>query len=38
MLREEFAELGEIFLEPMPRQDAEIRERVMNRYGRLLAD
>ena len=37
-LRAEFPELGEIFLEPVPRSDSATRERVMRRYGRLLAD
>jgi cation diffusion facilitator family transporter len=38
MLRAEFEELGEIFLEPVPRTDAVTRERVLRRYGRVLAD
>jgi len=37
-LREEFASLDEIFLQPVPRTDATSRERVLNRYGRVLAD
>jgi cation diffusion facilitator family transporter len=37
-LRAEYTELGEIFLEPVPRSDRVTRERVLQRYGRLLAD
>ena len=32
-LRAEFADLHEIFLEPVPRTDPEVRERVLRRYG-----
>lgn len=32
-LREEFGDLDEIFLEPVPRHDAELRSRVRERYG-----
>jgi cation diffusion facilitator family transporter len=32
-LRAEFAELDEIFLEPVPRNDPALRERVLARYG-----
>ena len=32
-LRAEFADLDEIFLEPVPRSDPEVRERVLRRYG-----
>lgn len=34
-LREEFGDLDEIFLEPVPRNDPELRERVRARYGAL---
>jgi cation diffusion facilitator family transporter len=37
-LRAEFPVLGEIFLEPVPRSDPEIRARVLKRYGAVLAD
>jgi divalent metal cation (Fe/Co/Zn/Cd) transporter len=32
-LRAEFRELTEIFLEPVPRNDPELRARVLARYG-----
>jgi cation diffusion facilitator family transporter len=37
-LRERFPALQEIFIEPVPRTDKELRQRVLNRYGRVLAD
>ncbi len=37
-LRMEFPSLDEIFLQPVPRTDAELRVRVLTRYGRVLAD
>jgi cation diffusion facilitator family transporter len=37
-LRAEFPSLDEVFLQPVPRSDARLRERVLNRYGRVLAD
>ncbi len=37
-LRAEFPSLDEVFLQPVPRTDATSRERVLNRYGRVLAD
>ena len=37
-LRAEFPVLGEIFLEPVPRNDPQIRARVLSRYGAVLAD
>lgn len=37
-LRSEFPSLDEIFLQPVPRSDALVRERVLSRYGRVLAD
>jgi cation diffusion facilitator family transporter len=37
-LRTEFSSLDEIFLQPVPRSDAELRVRVLTRYGRVLAD
>lgn len=33
-LHDEFADLDEIFLEPVPREDADVRARVLDRYGR----
>ena len=33
-LREHFPDLAEIFLEPVPRTDPTMRDRVLNRYGR----
>ncbi len=37
-LRAEFGSLDEIFIQPVPRSDAPLRDRVLNRYGRVLAD
>jgi cation diffusion facilitator family transporter len=37
-LRAEFPSLDEVFIEPVPRSDARLRERVLHRYGRVLAD
>lgn len=37
-LREEFSDLDEIFLEPVPRNDPELRARVRARYGMTPAD
>lgn len=37
-LREEFAELDEIFIQPASRSDETVRDRVRQRYGRALAD
>ena len=37
-LRAEFPSLDEIFIQPVPRSDASLRRRVLNRYGRVLAD
>jgi cation diffusion facilitator family transporter len=37
-LRERFPDLDEIFLEPVPRSDAELRARVLARYGNLLRE
>jgi cation diffusion facilitator family transporter len=37
-LREEFGDLDEVFLEPVPRGDPELRERVRARYGRTIED
>ncbi len=36
-LRAEFAELNEIFLQPVPSSDRGTRERVIRRYGRVIA-
>jgi cation diffusion facilitator family transporter len=35
-LRQEFADLDEIFIEPVPRTDPALRARVVNRYGSVL--
>jgi cation diffusion facilitator family transporter len=35
-LREEFPDLGEVFLEPVPRNDPVLRARVLARYGDIL--
>jgi hypothetical protein len=35
-LRDAHQEIDEVFLEPVPRDDPELRERVMARYGRTL--
>jgi cation diffusion facilitator family transporter len=37
-LHEEFDDLDEIFLQPVPRSDPALRRRVLERYGRVLAD
>ena len=37
-LREEFEDLDEIFIQPVPRSDPDLRDRVLRRYGRILAD
>jgi cation diffusion facilitator family transporter len=37
-LRAEFGDLDEVFLEPVPRGDPELRERVRARYGRTIED
>ncbi|UQX87329.1 cation diffusion facilitator family transporter [Jatrophihabitans telluris] len=37
-LRDEFDALDEIFIQPVPRTDAGLRERVLHRYGRVLAE
>lgn len=37
-LRERFGVLGEIFLQPVPRSDQRLRQRVLSRYGAVLAD
>jgi divalent metal cation (Fe/Co/Zn/Cd) transporter len=36
-LRAEFEDLDEIFIQPVPRSDPELREKVFARYGRELA-
>ncbi|SDJ52283.1 cation diffusion facilitator family transporter [Frankineae bacterium MT45] len=38
MLREEFSELDEIFIQPTAPSDATVKARVVARYGRSLAD
>jgi cation diffusion facilitator family transporter len=37
-LRKTYHQLNEIFLEPVPRSDPELRDRVMARYGSVIAD
>jgi cation diffusion facilitator family transporter len=37
-LRDQFPDLDEIFIQPVPRADPSLRERVLTRYGRVLAD
>jgi cation diffusion facilitator family transporter len=37
-LSAEFSALDEIFIQPVPRTDPAMRERVLRRYGRVLAD
>ncbi|MFD4668488.1 hypothetical protein ACFWNN_02075 [Lentzea sp. NPDC058450] len=37
-LREEFHDVDEVFLQPVPRTDPELRQRVLRRYGRILTD
>ena len=37
-LRERFAELDEIFIQPVSRGDPRIQDRVQARYGRILSD
>jgi cation diffusion facilitator family transporter len=37
-LREQFADLDEIFIQPVSRSDPRIQERVKARYGRVLSD
>ncbi|MGX7680542.1 cation diffusion facilitator family transporter [Jatrophihabitans sp. DSM 45814] len=37
-LSAEFNELDEIFIQPVPRSDPNLRARVLQRYGRVLAD
>jgi len=37
-LSEEFKDLDEIFIQPVPRSDPSMRRRVVRRYGRVLAD
>jgi len=37
-LRRQFPDLDEIFIQPVPRTDPDLRERVLHRYGRVLAD
>jgi hypothetical protein len=36
-LRERFTDLDQIFIEPVPRTDPELRAAVLERYGTLLA-
>ena len=37
-IRVAFTDLDEVFIEPVPRTDAALRSRVLERYGRALAD
>jgi cation diffusion facilitator family transporter len=36
-LRDEFTDLAEVFIQPVPRSDPDLRRRVLQRYGRELA-
>jgi cation diffusion facilitator family transporter len=38
LLRDRYPGLDEIFIQPVPREDPELRSRVLRRYGRTLAD
>jgi cation diffusion facilitator family transporter len=38
LLRDRYTGLDEIFIQPVPREDPELRSRVLRRYGRTLAD
>lgn len=37
-LRLAFGDLDEVFIEPVPRTNAAMRQRVLSRYGRAMAD
>ncbi|MFI9383432.1 cation diffusion facilitator family transporter [Kutzneria sp. NPDC052558] len=37
-LRERCRDIDEVFVQPVPRSDPQLRERVLRRYGRILAD
>lgn len=37
-LRQAFGDLDEVFIEPVPRTNAAMRQRVLSRYGRVMAD
>jgi cation diffusion facilitator family transporter len=37
-LREEYSDVDEVFLEPVPSADPELRARVLDRYGRTLSE
>jgi divalent metal cation (Fe/Co/Zn/Cd) transporter len=37
-MREQFTDLDEIFIQPVPRSDPGLRQRVRARYGRALAE
>ncbi|MEV4317057.1 cation diffusion facilitator family transporter [Actinocrispum sp. NPDC049592] len=37
-LRKEFPDLDEIFIQPVPRSDQDLRDRVLRRYGHVFAD
>jgi cation diffusion facilitator family transporter len=38
LLRDQYPGLDEIFIQPVPKEDPELRSRVLRRYGRTLAD
>jgi cation diffusion facilitator family transporter len=38
LLRDRYTGLDEIFIQPVPKEDPELRSRVLRRYGRTLAD
>jgi hypothetical protein len=37
-MRARFTDLDEIFIQPVPRSDPGLRQRVRDRYGRALAE
>jgi hypothetical protein len=37
-LRELFHDVDEVFIQPVPRTNADLRDRVLQRYGRALTD
>jgi hypothetical protein len=38
LLRDRYPGLDEIFVQPVPKEDPELRSRVLHRYGRTLAE
>jgi hypothetical protein len=37
-LRAEFGDFEEIFIQPVPRSNRDLRDRVLRRYGHVVAD